>query len=98
MSEKSCKLAESNDPGRKPRRAPVENLRTNPRNPRKHFTEAELKKSVDIDDDKVVQCCQLLLPCTDVVVNCTIAVARACSARLAAATDGYRLSSGPGQL
>ena len=28
------------DTGRKPRRAPIENLRTNPRNPRKTFTEA----------------------------------------------------------
>jgi ParB family chromosome partitioning protein len=32
----------SQDGGRKPRRAPIENLRTNPRNPRKTFTEAEL--------------------------------------------------------
>jgi ParB family chromosome partitioning protein len=30
--------------GRKPRRAPIENLRTNPRNPRKHFTETELEE------------------------------------------------------
>ncbi len=30
------------DGGRKPRRAPVENLRTNPRNPRRTFTEVEL--------------------------------------------------------
>jgi ParB family chromosome partitioning protein len=30
------------DAGRKPRRAPIENLRTNPRNPRRTFTEAEL--------------------------------------------------------
>jgi ParB family chromosome partitioning protein len=30
------------DTGRKPRRAPIENLRPNPRNPRRMFTEAEL--------------------------------------------------------
>ncbi|MGH6789247.1 MAG: ParB/RepB/Spo0J family partition protein, partial [Pseudolabrys sp.] len=30
------------DPGRKPRRAPIENLRANPRNPRRSFTETEL--------------------------------------------------------
>jgi ParB family chromosome partitioning protein len=30
------------DAGRKPRRAPIENLRPNPRNPRKLFTDAEL--------------------------------------------------------
>src|SRR5688500_9842857 len=36
--------AKGNEPGRKPRRAPVENLRTNPRNPRKNFTEAELEE------------------------------------------------------
>jgi ParB family chromosome partitioning protein len=32
----------TNDTARKPRRAPIENLRTNPRNPRKTFTDAEL--------------------------------------------------------
>jgi len=34
----------ANDSGRKPRRAPIEHLRTNPRNPRKNFTEAELEE------------------------------------------------------
>jgi ParB family chromosome partitioning protein len=28
--------------GRKPRRAPIENLKANPRNPRRAFTETEL--------------------------------------------------------
>jgi ParB family chromosome partitioning protein len=32
------------DSGRKPRRAPIEHLRTNPRNPRKNFTETELEE------------------------------------------------------
>jgi ParB family chromosome partitioning protein len=32
------------DAGRKPRRAPIENLSTNPRNPRKTFTEVELEE------------------------------------------------------
>ncbi len=32
----------ASDSGRKPRRAPIENLRPNPRNPRKNFTETEL--------------------------------------------------------
>jgi ParB family chromosome partitioning protein len=34
--------ASTNEAPRKPRRAPVENLRANPRNPRRDFTEAEL--------------------------------------------------------
>ena len=37
-------VAKSNEPGRKPRRAPVENVRVNPRNPRKTFTETELEE------------------------------------------------------
>jgi ParB family chromosome partitioning protein len=35
---------QDNNAGRKPRRAPVEHLRTNPRNPRKTFTETELEE------------------------------------------------------
>jgi ParB family chromosome partitioning protein len=35
------------DSGRKPRRAPVENLRPNPRNPRRMFTDAELGELSD---------------------------------------------------
>ena len=34
----------TNESARKPRRAPIEHLRTNPRNPRKNFTEAELEE------------------------------------------------------
>ena len=34
--------APSTEQGRKPRRAPIENVRANPRNPRRTFTEAEL--------------------------------------------------------
>jgi len=33
--------------GRKPRRAPIENLRANPRNPRRAYTEAELNELAD---------------------------------------------------
>lgn len=35
------------DSGRKPRRAPIENLRSNPRNPRRLFTDAELDELSD---------------------------------------------------
>ena len=35
------------DSGRKPRRAPIENLRSNPRNPRRLFTDAELAELAD---------------------------------------------------
>jgi ParB family chromosome partitioning protein len=35
------------DSGRKPRRAPIENLRANPRNPRRLFTDAELNELAD---------------------------------------------------
>ena len=35
------------DSGRKPRRAPIENLRANPRNPRRAFTDAELDELSD---------------------------------------------------
>jgi ParB family transcriptional regulator, chromosome partitioning protein len=37
----------SADSGRKPRRAPIENLVANPRNPRRNFTEAELNELTD---------------------------------------------------
>jgi ParB family chromosome partitioning protein len=44
------------DSGRKPRRAPIENLRTNPRNPRKTFTEAELEElSASIRERGIIQ-------------------------------------------
>ena len=33
----------TNEPGRKPRRAPIENLTANPRNPRRNFTSASLR-------------------------------------------------------
>ncbi len=32
------------EPGRKPRKAPIESLKANPRNPRRNFTEAELEE------------------------------------------------------
>ena len=35
------------DSGRKPRRAPIENLRPNPRNPRRQFTDVELDELAD---------------------------------------------------
>jgi ParB family chromosome partitioning protein len=34
----------TSDSGRKPRRAPIENLKANPRNPRRNFTDAELNE------------------------------------------------------
>jgi ParB family chromosome partitioning protein len=44
------------DGGRKPRRAPIENLRTNPRNPRKTFTEAELEElSTSVRERGIIQ-------------------------------------------
>ena len=44
------------DSGRKPRRAPIENLRTNPRNPRKTFTETELEElSASIRERGIIQ-------------------------------------------
>ena len=49
-------VAKSNEPGRRPRRAPVENLRVNPRNPRKNFTEAELEElSASIRERGIIQ-------------------------------------------
>jgi ParB family chromosome partitioning protein len=42
--------------GRKPRRAPIENLRTNPRNPRKTFTEIELEElSASVRERGIIQ-------------------------------------------
>jgi ParB family transcriptional regulator, chromosome partitioning protein len=35
------------EPGRKPRRAPIENLKPNPRNPRRNFTDSELNELAD---------------------------------------------------
>src|ERR1044072_4533876 len=47
---------QDNNAGRKPRRAPVENLRTNPRNPRKTFTEAELAElSASVRERGIIQ-------------------------------------------
>ena len=44
------------DAGRKPRRAPIENLRPNPRNPRRMFTEAELDElSYSIRERGIIQ-------------------------------------------
>src|SRR6185312_8564776 len=46
----------SADNGRKPRRAPIENLRANPRNPRKTFTETELEElSASIRERGIIQ-------------------------------------------
>jgi ParB family chromosome partitioning protein len=47
---------DNNAGGRKPRRAPIENLRTNPRNPRKTFTEAELEElSASVRERGIIQ-------------------------------------------
>ena len=44
------------DSGRKPRRAPIENLRPNPRNPRRVFADSELDElSVSIRDRGIIQ-------------------------------------------
>jgi ParB family chromosome partitioning protein len=44
------------DSGRKPRRAPIENLRANPRNPRRLFTDTELDElSVSIRERGIIQ-------------------------------------------
>jgi ParB family chromosome partitioning protein len=46
----------TSDGGRKPRRAPIESLRTNPRNPRKTFTEAELEElSTSVRERGIIQ-------------------------------------------
>ena len=47
---------QDNSAGRRPRRAPIENLRTNPRNPRKTFTEAELEElSASVRERGIIQ-------------------------------------------
>ena len=44
------------DSNRKPRRAPIENLRPNPRNPRRSFTDSELDElSVSIRERGIIQ-------------------------------------------
>src|SRR5512141_2093895 len=44
------------DAARKPRRAPIENLKANPRNPRKNFTDTELNELADsIKERGVIQ-------------------------------------------
>ncbi len=44
------------DSGRKPRRAPIENLKPNPRNPRKNFTDTELNElATSIKERGVIQ-------------------------------------------
>jgi ParB family chromosome partitioning protein len=42
MGDVGAETPSAQDSGRKPRRAPIENIRANPRNPRRMFTEAEL--------------------------------------------------------
>ena len=47
---------QDNNSSRKPRRAPIENLRTNPRNPRKTFTETELEElSASVRERGIIQ-------------------------------------------
>lgn len=47
---------QDNGGSRKPRRAPIENLRTNPRNPRKTFTETELEElSASVRERGIIQ-------------------------------------------
>jgi len=44
------------EPGRKPRRAPIETIRANPRNPRRTFTEAEIEElSASIRERGIIQ-------------------------------------------
>ncbi len=48
--------AQVNDVTRKPRRAPIENLQANPRNPRRNFTEAELNElAASIKERGIIQ-------------------------------------------
>ena len=48
--------AQVNDVSRKPRRAPIENLQANPRNPRRNFTEAELNElAASIKERGIIQ-------------------------------------------
>ncbi len=54
--ESQVATQDNNVAGRKPRRAPVENLKTNPRNPRKTFTEAELEElSASVRERGIIQ-------------------------------------------
>ncbi len=48
--------SKTGDASRKPRRAPIENLQANPRNPRRNFTEVELKElSASIKERGIIQ-------------------------------------------
>jgi ParB family chromosome partitioning protein len=56
MGDVGDEAASANDAPRKPRRAPVENLRANPRNPRRDFTEAELAElAASIKERGIIQ-------------------------------------------
>jgi ParB family chromosome partitioning protein len=56
VGQESQTTTQDNNAGRKPRRAPIENLRTNPRNPRKTFTEAELEElSASVRERGIIQ-------------------------------------------
>ncbi len=56
VGEESQTTTQDNNAGRKPRRAPIENLRTNPRNPRKTFTETELEElSASVRERGIIQ-------------------------------------------
>ena len=56
VGQESQTTTQDNNAGRKPRRAPVENLKTNPRNPRKTFTEAELEElSASVRERGIIQ-------------------------------------------
>jgi ParB family chromosome partitioning protein len=56
VGQESQTTQDNNASGRKPRRAPIENLRTNPRNPRKVFTEAELEElSASVRERGIIQ-------------------------------------------
>lgn len=56
VGQESQNTTQDNNAGRKPRRAPIENLRTNPRNPRKTFTEAELEElSASVRERGIIQ-------------------------------------------
>jgi ParB family chromosome partitioning protein len=56
VGQESQTTQDNNAGGRKPRRAPIENLRTNPRNPRKVFTEAELEElSASVRERGIIQ-------------------------------------------
>jgi ParB family chromosome partitioning protein len=56
VGEESQAATTADSSSRKPRRAPIENLRTNPRNPRKTFTETELEElSASIRERGIIQ-------------------------------------------